>query len=69
MSSYLFDVRLMTTIRVEADSADEARRKLTELLDCADVNFGAIDGEPVLGEASIFLDDNGDQYVELVEET
>lgn len=51
--NFLFDVKLFSSVRIEADSEKEAREKLSEVLDCATVNFGSVDGEPVTGEASI----------------
>lgn len=63
MNEYLFDVKLNASLRVRAADEAEARSKLAELLDCANVNFGAIDGEPVIGEASA----DGEPY--LAEET
>lgn len=51
---YLFDVRLLASIRVEAKSEAEARAMLSKVLDCADANFGAWpNGDPVTGECSI----------------
>lgn len=50
---YLFDVKLLASLRIKAKSEAEARRLLATLLDVATVNFGEIDGEPMIGEASI----------------
>lgn len=63
MNEYLFDVKLTASLRVRAVDETTARVKLAELLDCASVNFGSIDGEPVIGEASA----DGEPY--LAEET
>lgn len=51
---YAFDVRLFATIRVEAQSEEEARALIREHLDAADANFGAWpNGDPILAEASV----------------
>ena len=50
---FLFDVKLFASLRIKTKSGKEARAILGTLLDCASVNFGAIDGEPVVGEASM----------------
>lgn len=62
---FLFDVKLFAAVRINAANEAEARRKLQAVLDCATVNAGELDGEPVLFEVS--LDDNEDQNAELVE--
>lgn len=51
--NYLFDVKIFSSVRVEANSEAEARSKLSKLLDCCDVSFGNIDDQPIIGEASI----------------
>ncbi len=54
MIEFTFDVKLFSTIRVKAESEDEARAMLEEALSCADANFGAWpDGTPILAEASM----------------
>ena len=51
---YAFDVKLFATIRVQAESVDEARQMVREHVDCADANFGAWpNGDPILAEASV----------------
>jgi len=56
MPEYAFDAKLFAAIRVEADSEDEARKKLEENADCMDCNGGAWpDGSPILFEASVEL--------------
>lgn len=51
--SFLFDVKLFASVRVPADSPEEAERLLREHLDCASCNAGAWpDGSPILFEAS-----------------
>ena len=53
-TEYAFDVKLFATIRVKADSEEQARAMLREHLDTADANFGAWpDGTPILAEASM----------------
>ncbi|MCS6496740.1 hypothetical protein NX905_21080 [Burkholderia thailandensis] len=59
MNEYLFDVKLLSSLRVRAASEVEARLKIAELLDCASANFGELDGQPVIGEASI----DGEAYL------
>lgn len=64
---YLFDVRLIASLRVTAASEAEARAALAEAMDCAEVAAGCwADGSPIVFEAS--LDHEGDYPpVELVE--
>lgn len=51
---FLFDVNLVASIRIKADSLSVAKRKLSELLDCASANLGAdSDGNPVIAEVSL----------------
>lgn len=64
MSSYLFDVKMFASFRVEAASEAEARVILASVLDGAEANFGCWpDGSPVLstvamdGEADLLEDD------------
>jgi hypothetical protein len=40
MNEYLFDVKLFATIRIKAESEDEARAMILDHLDCACVNAG-----------------------------
>jgi hypothetical protein len=51
--TYLFDVKLFACLRISAVSESAARHRIETLLDVATVNFGEIDGEPIVGEASI----------------
>lgn len=51
---YLFDLTLACSVRVCANSIEEGKRKLTELLDCASANLGELDGEPVVAEVSLW---------------
>ncbi len=54
MPSYAFDVVLTCALRVEAETEDDARRLITEQLDCADANLGEWpDGDPILAEVSV----------------
>jgi hypothetical protein len=51
MHEYLIDFTARGALRVKASSAAEARQMLDDLLDCANVNFGAWpNGDPALGE-------------------
>jgi hypothetical protein len=50
---FLFDVKLISALRIKAESEAEARRMLTEALNCAEVNYGSINGDPLVGEASL----------------
>lgn len=50
---YLFDVKLFASLRISAASESSARHLIKTLLDVATVNFGEIDGDPIVGEASI----------------
>ena len=65
MPNYLFDVKIFAAVRLSAPTDKEARAKLATLFDCAAVNAGELDGEPVTFEAS--LDDNEEENAELVE--
>lgn len=62
---YLFDVKLFAAIRIKATTEDEARKILSAALNCANVNFGAQpNGDPILGEASLY-DDGEPDLVEI----
>jgi hypothetical protein len=51
---YAFDVKLFATIRVTAESEEQARQMIREHVDCADANFGSWpNGEPILAEATV----------------
>lgn len=68
MREYLFDMKLLASIRVRAASVDEARVMLIKALDCADCNFGAWpNGSPITGEASLAGDDDGKDKIEFLE--
>lgn len=63
-TEYAFDVKLFATIRVKAETEDQARAMLREHLQCADTNFGAWpDGSPILAEASV--DDDHPDLIEI----
>jgi len=53
MQEYLFDVRLCASFRIQGANALEARRLLVEALDCASINAGEINGQTLIGEASM----------------
>jgi hypothetical protein len=56
---YLFDVKLFASIRVRAESEDQARRMMREHIDAADANLGAWpNGDPILCEVSLDEPDN-----------
>lgn len=64
MTEYAFDVKLFASIRVEADSEEQARALLREHVDCATANFGAWpNGDPIIGEASV--DDDHPELIEI----
>lgn len=55
---YAFDVKLIAAIRIKAEDEATARKLLREYLDAAESNFGHDrDGNPLLGEASLDVDD------------
>ena len=57
MPNYLFDVTLNAAIRVDPVDEAQARLLLEETLDAASINLGAWpNGDPVLGEASLSLE-------------
>jgi len=59
---YLFDAKLITSLRITARSESDARRTLAEVLECATINCGPLAcGSPLVSEASL------DGYLELVE--
>lgn len=54
MKTFSFDVTLLATIQVSAESVKEARAQLREKLDGAQANFGAWpDGSPILAEVGM----------------
>lgn len=53
MNEYLFDAKLFVAVRIKAETAKQARRKLEEQLHCATINLGAIDGKEVVCEGSL----------------
>jgi hypothetical protein len=50
---YFFDVTLLSCFRFRAENEAEARKLLAEALDCASINAGMINGQVLLGEASM----------------
>ncbi|MER9768929.1 hypothetical protein NKJ09_23025 [Mesorhizobium sp. M0189] len=44
MTDFTFDMKLMASITVQAETADQARQWLVDALECADTNFGAYPG-------------------------
>lgn len=52
LHEYAFDVTVQTALRIKAADEEQARNKLADLLDCALTNFGEVDGETVVAEAS-----------------
>ena len=54
MNSYLFDVKLFASIRIDAETPEQAEQMIREALDCASVNAGVWpNGDPILFEASV----------------
>ena len=53
LHEYAFDITLLTSLRVKAHSLQEAKDKLNELLDCATVNLGEMDGWAVTAEVTM----------------
>ena len=63
-TEYAFDVKLFATVRVKADTEEEARVYLCAYLDCADCNGGAwANGDPILFEATV--DDDSPELIEV----
>ena len=50
---FLFDVRLRTSFRIKGANESEALHLLAEALDCACINAGEINGQTLIGEASM----------------
>lgn len=73
MKEFLFDMKLFASIRVKAETEDEARAMIVEAMNCADANFGAWpNGDPITGECSL-ADAGGErageiEYLELAED-
>lgn len=44
MTEYAFDVKLWAVARVEADSEEQAQKKLMNYADCLDIGFESPDG-------------------------
>lgn len=64
MKNYLFDVKLFSSIRVNALDEKTARAMLREALNGASANFGAWpDGAPIVADVS--LDDDPADLVEI----
>ena len=62
MTEYMFDVKMFASIRVKAESKEQAEAMIALHLDCADANFGSWpNGDPILAEASV------DGVIDLVE--
>jgi hypothetical protein len=54
MKSYLFDVTVLATIRVEATNKEEAEKQIMDCLSGATANFGSWpDGTPILSTIDI----------------
>lgn len=54
MAKVLLDVTLLASIRVEAESVEEARAILQRAIDCNTANLGSFpNGDPILCEVSI----------------
>lgn len=69
--TFMFDVHLLASIRVPAETDYLARTLLLEMIDAADANLGAWpNGDPILAEVSVLGRDGGMEpaFVELVEE-
>ena len=63
MSLFLYDVKLFATVRVRANSEQEARSALRGEIDGAEVTIGtAPGGEPITAQLSV-----DDEHPELVE--
>jgi hypothetical protein len=62
---YRFEARVFASIPIRAESEKEARKRLGEALDCVDVTFGAMEGDPVCGGASLSTDDGEPDLVEI----
>jgi hypothetical protein len=61
LHEYAFDIKLLGSVRVNANSEAEAREMLRDNLDAATVNAGAWpNGDPIVFEASI--DGEGSLY-------
>lgn len=52
MQTYLFDVKLFAALRIQAETEEEAREKLGNILDAADIRIGGDEGI-VTGEVSM----------------
>lgn len=53
LHEYLFDVTLLASFRFKATNVAEARRLLRDALDSASINAGEVNGQTLLGEASM----------------
>lgn len=58
MKVFTLDVTLLTAVPVKADTLDEARRKLSEVLDGAEANFGMLDDAPLI--ATVAMEGNAE---------
>lgn len=71
MREFLFDVKLLASIRVKAATEADARRLILSRIDCVEANFGAWpNGDPILGEVSVAGKDGGmePEMLEMVED-
>lgn len=62
--TYTYDLKLVTTITVPAQSEAEARQILEDRLGCAEANFGCFpNGDPILAE--VHVDDEEKPLIEI----
>ncbi|MDR3425524.1 MAG: hypothetical protein P4M13_10720 [Alphaproteobacteria bacterium] len=51
---YAFDVKIFATLRVKAESQEEARAALAAAIDGGEANFGSFpNGEPIIADVCI----------------
>lgn len=68
MRNFTFDIPLLASITVTADSPEIARKMLEKVLDCATTNFGAYDnGDPAIGEVSLSEDIDIENHLAMVD--
>ncbi len=54
LKNYLVDIKLSTSIRVDAEDEEAARKLIATAFNCASINAGAWpNGEPITGTASM----------------
>ena len=64
MPQFTFDMKLDAAFTVEATTPEAAEAMLKEILDCADINAGALpNGDPLVGEATL----NGRAWLALID--